>query len=58
MLIIDRNRAPRATAALIAALLSVGTLAACEEEAPAEKIGKKIDQTAEEAAKAVEDATK
>lgn len=57
-MIIDRNRAPRATAALIAALLSVGTLAACEEEGPAEKTGKKIDRTAEEAAKAVEDAAK
>lgn len=43
---------------MIAALLSVGTLAACEEEGPAEKLGKTIDQTADETAKAVEEATK
>ena len=35
-----------AALAPIVALLLAGTLVACEEEGPAEKLGKKIDQTA------------
>lgn len=32
-------------------------LAACEEEGPAEQLGESIDETAEEAGDAIEDAT-
>ena len=55
---IERRLRLRAAMAPIVALLLAGMLVACEEEGPAEKLGKKIDQTAEDAAKAVEDTTK
>ena len=58
MTMIERKLRLRAAMAPIVALLLAATVVACEEEGPAEKLGKKIDRTAEDAAKAVEDTTK
>lgn len=42
---------------LFAALVTLPLLAACEDEGPAEKLGKKIDKSVDEAAEAVEEAS-
>ncbi|HSE77114.1 MAG TPA: hypothetical protein VLG66_03855 [Alphaproteobacteria bacterium] len=57
-MMIERRLRLRAALTPFVALLLAGMLVACEEEGPAEKLGKKIDQTAEDAAKAIEDTTK
>lgn len=43
-------------AVVLAAVLSLGSLAACEEEGPAEQLGERVGETGEEAGEALEGA--
>ena len=43
--------------AILIIALSVGALSACDEQGPAEELGEAVDNTAEEAGDAVEEAT-